>query len=126
MLPEWFPVSHQDSAEQVREYLVSVRGGAPFLSGADCQLLVTWLDEEIPVPAILCAIDRVSLRRRAKRVRTRLSLNACKGELQKLLSKPKKEPVNISAAKTDGLAILAEKIYHSFHKILPIIFIDYI
>jgi hypothetical protein len=115
MLPEWFPLSHQDSAEQVRDYLVSIRGGAPFLSGADCQLLVSWLDEQIPVPAILCAIDKVSLRRRAKRVRTRLSLNSCKGELQKILTKNNADQSKNIKDIGNGLNLLAEKILTSLN-----------
>lgn len=91
VLPDWFPESHIESAETISEYLITLRGGAPFLSGADCRLLVQWLDEDIPTPAILSALEHVALRRRAKRVRTRLSLNATKSELKKLLGK-KTEP----------------------------------
>ena len=81
------PEEHRQAAEQVAAYLVNVRGGAMFLSGADVRLLAQWLDEAIPVPAILCAIDKVSAKRRANRVKTRLSLNRCKGTLKKLLYK---------------------------------------
>lgn len=87
MLPNWFPESHIESAELVSDYLVTLRGGAPFLSGADAQLLIEWLDEDIAIPTILSALERVALKRRGKRVRTRLSLNASKGELGKLLRK---------------------------------------
>ena len=123
MLPEWFPPSHQESAEHIRAYLVGIRGGAPFLSGADCRLLVDWLDDEVPMPAILCAIDRVSLRRRSKRVRTRLSLNSCKGELNKVLSKGKGLPAfdteatnNEESPPLNGLALLSHKIISSLNK----------
>ena len=87
------PEEHRQAAEQVAAYLVNVRGGAMFLSGADVRLLAQWLDEAIPVPAILCAIDKVSEKRRANRVKSRLSLNRCKGTLKKLLYKnaPKEE-----------------------------------
>ena len=87
------PEEHRQAAEQVAAYLVNVRGGAMFLSGADVRLLAQWLDEAIPVPAILCAIDKVSEKRRANRVKTRLSLNRCKSTLKKLLYKnaPKEE-----------------------------------
>ncbi len=78
---------HRQAAEQVAAYLVNVRGGALFLSGADVQLLSVWLDESIPVPAILCAIDKVAEKRRAKRGKTRLSLNRCKSTLMKLVYK---------------------------------------
>lgn len=61
-----------------------VRGGAPFLSGADARLLGDWLDEELPVAGILACIDAVSQRRRGKPSRSRLSLSACKGEVKKL------------------------------------------
>ena len=79
------PSQHQENAERVRKYLVTVRGGAPFLSGADCRLLVQWLDDAVPIATILAVIDRVSDRRRVKRVRTRMSLTVCKGELKKLM-----------------------------------------
>lgn len=81
------PLEHRQAAEQVASYLVNVRGGALFLSGADVCLLAQWLEESIPVPAILCAIDKVADKRRAKRVRTRLSLNRCKSTLMKLVYK---------------------------------------
>lgn len=60
------------------------------MSGADCRLLIQWLDDEVPITAILTTIDRVSDKRRKKRVRTRLSLNACKGTLNRLLGKAAK------------------------------------
>ena len=115
MLPEWFPETHQDSAERIRSYLVGIRGGAPFLSGADCRLLVLWLDDQVPEPVILSAIDRVSLRRRAKRVRTRLSLNSCKGEVNKILNKtplPIEEPKKTQDqhSQSNGLTALLKKI----------------
>ena len=90
--PDWFPESHIDNAEAIRAYLVSIRGGAPFLSGADCRLLIQWLDEDIPVPTILTTIDRVSAQRRQKRVRSRLSLSICKGTLNRLIGKKKPSP----------------------------------
>ena len=73
--------------KEIRAYLVEVRGGAPFLSGADAQLLVHWLETKVPVPLILACIDRVAERRRKKRVRSRLTLKACRGEVTKALKK---------------------------------------
>ncbi len=66
-----------EQVDDVVDYLVAVRGGAPFLSAADSRLLLQWLDEGVPVALILAAIDTVSERRRKKRARTRLSLSAC-------------------------------------------------
>ena len=79
------PDEFRQAAEHVATYLVNARGGALFLSGADLRLLVEWLEADVPVPAILASIDQVAARRRAKRVRTRLSLNGCKGTLNKIL-----------------------------------------
>lgn len=72
-------------AEAVTSYLVTLRGGAPFLSGADGRLLVRWLDQGVPVPTILTALDQVAERRRKKRTRSRLSLNAAKGVIKKAI-----------------------------------------
>ena len=103
------PEEHRQAAEQVAAYLVNVRGGAMFLSGADVRLLAQWLEESVPVPAILCAIDKVSDKRRANRVKTRLSLNRCKGTLKKLLYKNApgegKEGKDVESASTIGEAM---------------------
>jgi hypothetical protein len=86
-LPNNIPDHYKDTAESIRGYLVSIRGGAPFLSSTDGQILVEWLDASIS-PAIICTvIDRVALRRRKKRVKTRLTLHVCRGELNKIFKK---------------------------------------
>ena len=71
-------------AEEVRAYLVALRGGAPFLSGPDGRVLVAWLEAGISTAAITAAIDCVAERRRRKRVKSRLTLWACRGELDRL------------------------------------------
>ncbi|MES2638876.1 MAG: hypothetical protein V4850_05320 [Myxococcota bacterium] len=71
-------------AEEVRAWLVQLRGGAPFLSAADGKLLVDWLDAKIPVPTILHGIEVVAERRRAKRTRTPFSLISCRATIEKL------------------------------------------
>ena len=116
-LPDWFPESHISSAETISEYLITLRGGAPFLSGADCRLLVQWLDEDIPTPAILSALERVALRRRAKRVRTRLSLQATKGELKKLLGKKTPPPQPKTSAHV--FAPLQQRIFKAIDENAP-------
>lgn len=60
-----------------------MRGGAPFLSGADARLLVEWLEAGIPVASILAAVEAAATRRARRPTRTRLSLSACQGELKK-------------------------------------------
>ena len=104
------PIHHQEKAEEIRAYLVHVRGGAPFLSGADCRHLTTWLDDNISILAITTAIDRVAEKRRAKRVRSRLSLNNCKGTLRKVLGKKTKPSKELKPIVHIGLHGLAQKI----------------
>lgn len=79
-------VSAEDAAraEEVRAWLVQLRGGAPFLSAADGKLLVDWLDAKIPVPTILHGIELVAERRRARRTRTPFSLSSCRATIEKL------------------------------------------
>ncbi|MFN7143737.1 MAG: hypothetical protein ACK4YP_08190 [Myxococcota bacterium] len=71
-------------AEEVRAWLVQLRGGAPFLSSADGKLLADWLDARVPVPTILHAIECVAERRRAKRTRTPFTLQSCRATVEKL------------------------------------------
>jgi hypothetical protein len=71
-------------AEEVRAWLVLLRGGAPFLSSADGRLLATWLDAGVPVPTILHGIERVAERRRARRTRTPFTLVSCRGVVEKI------------------------------------------
>jgi hypothetical protein len=73
-----------ESAEEVRAWLEVVRGGAPFLSGADGRLLVAWLDAGVPVILIQAAIDKVAAGRAARRKRSRLSLVGCRAEVERL------------------------------------------
>ena len=91
----------QDAGE-VRAYLIEVRGGAPFLSSADAALLLDWLEASVPIPLITAAIDRVAIRRRKKRVRSRLTLAACRGEVRKSMKK--------QAQRNSSAPIVSEKI----------------
>lgn len=68
------PSPENQDAEAVRAYLATLRGGAPFLSGKDGHLLVSWLESGVPVGAILRGIDRASAARRAKQIRAPLTL----------------------------------------------------
>ena len=114
-LPENIPEHYQNTAESIRGYLVSVRGGAPFLSSTDGQILVEWLDASIS-PAIICtAIDKVALRRRKKRVKSRLTLHVCRGELNKMFKKeqrrsPKSTESNITTHQDTAFEQLKSKI----------------
>lgn len=76
------PHSLADKAEEVRAYVVAMRGGAPFLSAADGRLLIRWLEQGIGVARILAAVDEVAAKRRAKRTRSRLTLSACKRSIE--------------------------------------------
>ena len=68
----------EEKAEEVRAYLVAVRGGAPFLSAADGRLLVRWLEQGISVARILASVDEMAEKRRKKMTRGRLTLTACR------------------------------------------------
>ncbi|MBM75656.1 MAG: hypothetical protein CMK59_09665 [Proteobacteria bacterium] len=116
LLPDNIPEKHFESAEHVRSYLVCVRGGAPFLSGVDGALLVEWLDEDIKASIICAAIDKVALRRRKKRVRTRLNLRSCRGELNKLRKKQK--PIEPQTTNTFPLFRKIQEflLMHPFHR----------
>ncbi len=78
--------ARQHAAEQVRAHLVSLRGGAPFFSSADGQLLLRWLDEEVPVPRICMALERAAEARRKRPSRIPLSLSHAKRHLAKVSS----------------------------------------
>ena len=101
-----------EAAEEVRAYLVALRGGAPFLSGADGRLLVSWLDAGVGVPLILAALDGAAERRRKRPARSRLGLGSCKGEIAKLIGTHPTANLAPSAGPISwvGLAELAHQI----------------
>ncbi len=96
-----------ERAEEVRAYLVNIRGGAPFLSGADSQILDGWLTDGVPVAVILASMDTVAVRRRKRRVRSRMSLNSCRSEVRRLMGSRPSAP---SAETHTGLLSLAGEI----------------
>ncbi len=73
----------KEAAEAIRAYLVSVRGGAPLLSGADARVLHDWLVRGVRIGAIVRGIDLVAERRLARRVRAPLSLVSCRAEVER-------------------------------------------
>lgn len=77
------PEARRIAAEAVRAHLVHHRGGAPFLSPSDTLVLVDWLDREVPVVAMLAAIERCAVARRRSGARTRFTLGATKRHLFK-------------------------------------------
>lgn len=95
-------------AEEVRAYLVTLRGGAPFLSGSDGRLLVKWLDGGVPVPTILSALDIVSERRRKRRAKSRLTLGAARREVSKAVGAAGPTPTDPVAANSRALDLARE------------------
>jgi hypothetical protein len=87
-------------AEEVRAWLVQLRGGAPFLSSADGKLLADWLDAGVPVPTILRGLEQVAERRRAKRTRTPFTLTSCRAVVERLAKNHLawRVPTDLSAA----------------------------
>ncbi len=81
MAAEGADVRMIEASEAVRAYLVSVRGGAPFLSSADARLLHGWLRTGVRLGAIVRAIELVAAKRVAQRIRAPLSLTSCRAEV---------------------------------------------
>lgn len=73
-----------ERAEEVRAWFVQVRGGAPFLSGADGAWLTRVLLAGVPVPHLLLAIEAEAGRRRERRARRPFNLSACERTLREL------------------------------------------
>ena len=87
--------TQQDAAAQIVAHLVSLRGGAPFLSSSDARLLMGWLNQGVPVPLLLHALEGAAESRRKKRLRTPLSLRSAKKAVVKWKGgeKPKLQPI---------------------------------
>lgn len=92
-----------DDAEQVRAYLVHLRGGAPFLSGHDSRLLLRWMDEGVEVGLICRALDQAAEKRRIRRVKTPLSLR----NAQTVVNKREPVPPAAKGALADVVQALA-------------------
>lgn len=94
----------QEAAEEVRAHLVAVRGGAPFLSPTDAQLLLRWLDDGVSVADILAGIERAAEARRKTRSRLPFGLGRVSAHLGK---RGRAEKPRIPAARhpLDGLAV---------------------
>lgn len=78
------PEAWKTGAEEVRQHLVSLRGGALFLSPADALQLVQWFEQGVGVAAILCALERASEARRKRRSRIPLGLRQARRHLPKV------------------------------------------
>lgn len=88
--------SQQDAAAEVLAHLVSLRGGAPFLSSTDARLLMGWLNQGVPVPLLLHALEQAAEARRKKRLRTPLSLRAAKKAVMKWKGEAPPAPVPVA------------------------------
>jgi hypothetical protein len=71
-----------EAAEEVRAFFVTTRGGAPFLSGADGEQLLRWLDAGQTVSALLRAIETTASRRAARRTRVPFTLRSIAAALK--------------------------------------------
>ena len=80
---ELVPEHYRQGAEEVRQHLVMLRGGAPFLSPQCALQLIEWFDEDVGVPTILVALERAAEARRKKRSRIPLTLRAARRHLGK-------------------------------------------
>ncbi|MFH1466835.1 MAG: hypothetical protein ABIO70_20800 [Pseudomonadota bacterium] len=87
MSVEFAPEHLREEASAVVEHLNALRGAGLLLSGVDARLLVAWLESGVSTGIISLALERVTERRRERRVKARLCLDACKGEVKRLLEK---------------------------------------
>ena len=122
LLPEEAELARQ--SDEVRAWFVSLRGGAPFLSAEDGRLLVGWLDGGMGVLALQACIERVADGRRKRKVRGRLTLAGCRGEVRKARKAGATEPSLASSAPVttgdlSGLRSLAAELRSSAGKTLP-------
>jgi hypothetical protein len=87
MSVEFAPEHLREEARAVVEHLSALRGAGLLLSGLDARLLVAWLESGISTATIALALERVAERRRRRRVKARLCLDACKGEVKALVER---------------------------------------
>jgi hypothetical protein len=92
------PEAHLAAAEEVRAHLVALRGGAPFLSSADAVALVGWLDDGVPVSAILRALERAADARRKRAIRGPLRLVDARRHLGRPTAAPPLPPASAGGA----------------------------
>lgn len=96
------------AAEEVRAALVTLRGGAPFLSPFDARLLLAWLTAGVPVRVILYALEQTADARRAKKARTPLHLRHAAKAVDKILA------VRLPTIRTgQGLEPIAQRLLES-------------
>jgi len=90
--PELDPAM-REAAEEIRAHLVSLRGGALFLSPVDGRLLLTWLESGVSVSFVLKTLEEVSASRRAKKVKTPIKLSTIKSKITKAIDAPPEAPL---------------------------------
>lgn len=98
----------ETAVDEVRSFLVTLRGGAPFLSPFDARLLLQWLGDGVPVRVILYALERTAEARRAKKARTPLNLRHASRAIADVMST--RLP---TIAPAQGLAPIAQQLRDS-------------
>jgi hypothetical protein len=103
--------AYSAEAEEVRAFLVQVRGGSPFLSSPDGRALHAWLAAGVPVTTLLRGIEAAAARRRAIRSRKPFTLVGCRKAIEGLRSGLAKaeDPVAIQTSEAAADATLADE-----------------
>ncbi|NCG17848.1 MAG: hypothetical protein GWP91_02405 [Rhodobacterales bacterium] len=108
------PNSYVEDAEAVRAHLVSLRGGALFLSPADTIRLLGWFDKGIRVADVLRALERSAEARAKKRTRVPFGLGQASRYLGKQTKGVFRSPnaPDVDPGNASGLAPLTALIRH--------------
>lgn len=77
------PDARSRTAEEIRRHLVALRGGGPFLSPDDAELLAKWLDAGVTSPVIVHALELAAQARAKRPSRIPLSLKHARRYLNK-------------------------------------------
>jgi len=99
----------QQDSECVRAHLVSIRGGAMFLSPADAERLHGWLTDGVTPQEIILAIERAAEKRAQQLSKLPLTLAQAKRHLGKPTQSFALDTKNITAHPMSGIAQMLQK-----------------
>jgi hypothetical protein len=103
--------TRSDAAEAVRSHLIHLRGGSPFLSSTETDLLEQWFESGFSVAVILHALDRAADARAKRPTRTPFTLDRARRYLQPAEPKPPRAATQHGDASSRSWAARARDAY---------------